>query len=58
MIYLITTLLKQKEEYEDESIFEVPVCGSNFKTPVIDQAYYIGDIHYKIGDRMYIENAD
>jgi hypothetical protein len=28
MIYLITTLLKQKEEYEEESIFEVPVCGS------------------------------
>lgn len=40
---LITTLLKQKEEYEDESIFEVPVCGSNFKTPVIDQAFYIGE---------------
>jgi hypothetical protein len=58
MIHLITTLLKQKEEYEDETIFEVPVCGSNFKTPVIDQVYYIGDIHYKIGDRMYIVNAD
>jgi hypothetical protein len=55
---MITTLLKQKEEYEEESIFGVPVCGSNFKTPVIDQAYYAGEIHYKIGDRMYIENAD
>lgn len=26
--------------------------------PVVDTAYYIDEIHYKIGNRMYIENAD
>ena len=57
-IYLITPSLKQEEEYEEESVSGVPVCGSNFNTPVVDQAYYTGEIHYRIGDRMYIENAD
>jgi hypothetical protein len=50
--------LKQKEENEEEPIFGVPVCGSNFNTPVIDQAYYTEEIHYRIEDRIYIENAD
>jgi hypothetical protein len=45
-------------KYEEELISGVPVCGSNFNTPVVDQAYYTGEIHYRIGDRMYIENAD
>jgi hypothetical protein len=26
--------------------------------PVMDTAYYIDEIHYKIGNRLYIENAD
>jgi hypothetical protein len=26
--------------------------------PVVDQANYIDEIHYKIGNRVYIENAD
>ncbi|HZB74380.1 MAG TPA: hypothetical protein VE378_06510 [Nitrososphaeraceae archaeon] len=55
---MITPSLKQEEEYEEESVSGVPVCGSNFNTPVVDQAYYTGEIHYRIGDRMYIENAD
>jgi transposase len=37
---------------------ETPICGSNFNTPVIDQADYTREIHYRIGDRIYIENAD
>ncbi|MGH9963508.1 MAG: hypothetical protein ACRD5E_01585 [Nitrososphaeraceae archaeon] len=36
----------------------VPVCGANLSTPVVDKAYYINEIQYKIGDRLYIENAD
>jgi hypothetical protein len=58
MIYLNTTLLKQEDEHKEESILGVPICGLNFSTPVVDKADYTGEIHYRIGDRMYIENAD
>jgi len=57
-MYLISPLLKEEEEYEEELISGVPVCGSNFSTPVVDQAYHTAEIHYRIRDRMYIENAD
>ena len=43
---------------EVEEINGVPVCGANMSSPVVDTAYYIDEIHYQIGDRMYIENAD
>ena len=36
----------------------VPVCGKNLSTPVIDTVNYISEIHYQIGSRQYIENAD
>jgi hypothetical protein len=55
---LTSTSLKQKEEYEEELVSGVPICGANFSTPVVDRAYHTAEIHYKIGDRMYIENAD
>jgi hypothetical protein len=57
----LSTLLLQKEEEEEgrEDLFSgVPVCGANLSTPVIDRAYYINEIQYRIGDRLYIENAD
>jgi hypothetical protein len=25
---------------------------------VVDTAYYIDEVHYRVGNRMYIENAD
>lgn len=49
---------KEMDEKEEPSVWGIPVCGANFSTPVLDQAYYIGEIHYKIGARLYIENAD
>jgi hypothetical protein len=55
---LTSTSLKQKEEYEEELVSGVPVCGANFSTPVVDRAHHTAEIHYRIGDRMYIENAD
>ena len=58
MIQLTTASLKQEEEYEEELVSGVPICGSNLSTPVVDQAYHTAEIHYRIGDRMYIENAD
>jgi hypothetical protein len=43
---------------EEEEIEGVPVCGANLSSPVVDTAYYIDEIHYSVGNRMYIENAD
>jgi hypothetical protein len=51
----------QKEEQEQLSQLEeqgIPVCGANLSSPVINQAHYIDEIHYRIGNRLYIENAD
>jgi hypothetical protein len=51
----------QKEEQEQQSQLEeqgIPVCGANLSSPVINQAHYIDEIHYRIGNRLYIENAD
>ena len=50
-------LIQQVEENE-EDIMGVPVCGGNLSLPVFDTVNYIGEVHYKIGTRLYIENAD
>lgn len=50
---------QEEEEKEKEVVVEgVPVCGANLSSPVVDTVYYIDQIHYKIGNRLYIENAD
>jgi hypothetical protein len=53
-------LLEREEPEEHQSQLEqgVPVCGANLSTPVVDQASYISEIHYRIGNKVYIENAD
>ena len=51
-------LNQQVERNEEEDVAGVPVCGRNLSTPVVDTVNYIGEIHYKIGSRLYIENAD
>ncbi|MFL6379168.1 MAG: hypothetical protein ACJ72R_17140 [Nitrososphaeraceae archaeon] len=50
----------EEEEQEQQSQLEsgIPVCGANLSSPVVDQANYIDEIHYKIGNKVYIENAD
>jgi len=58
MISLNVTILKQEKKQDEETSSGIPVCGFNLSTPVIDQAAYTKEIHYRIGDRMYIENAD
>jgi hypothetical protein len=50
--------LIQQVENEKEDTMGVPVCGGNLSSPVIDTVNYIGEVHYKIGTRLYIENAD
>ena len=51
---------EQQEEYEGSLLEEqgIPVCGANLSSPVVDQANYIDEIHYRIGNKVYIENAD
>ena len=48
-----STLLMEEEECEG-----VPVCGANLSTPVIKQTDYIQEISYKVGNRLFIENAN
>jgi len=43
---------------EEEECEGLPVCGANLSSPVLDQANYIEEIRYKLGSRLYIENAD
>jgi hypothetical protein len=48
-----------KENGEEDIVVEgVPVCGANLVSPVTDTAYFIEQVHYKIGTRLYTENAD
>ena len=51
-------LLLIEEELQTEGEGGIPVCGANLTSPVVDTACYIDEIHYKIGNRLYIENAD
>jgi hypothetical protein len=54
-------LLEKGEEEEQERESQelgIPVCGANLSTPIVDQANYIDEIHYRIGNKLYIENAD
>jgi hypothetical protein len=55
---LVQQVKEYDEEEEEEDIMGVPVCEGNLSSPVVDAVNYIGEIHYKIGTRLYIENAD
>ncbi len=48
-------LIQELENEEGQS--GVPVCGANLSSPVYDRTNFI-EVHYKIGTRLYIENAD
>jgi hypothetical protein len=48
-----------EEQEQEEGLFEgIPVCGTNLSSPVVDRSAYINEIRYKVGNRLYIENAD
>jgi hypothetical protein len=51
---------EQENKQEEQSQLDsgVPICGANLSSPVVDQANYINEIHYRIGNKLYIENAD
>ena len=42
---------------DEQEIEGVPVCGANYSSPVVEQANFIEEIHYTIGNRKYVENA-
>lgn len=46
------------EQVESEEQLGIPICGANLSTPVIDTSNFISEIHYQIGNKLYIENAD
>jgi hypothetical protein len=47
-------LEKGEEEYNQSQLEQgIPVCGANLSSPVVDQANYIDEIHYRIGNRVY-----
>ena len=46
------------EQVESEEQLDIPICGANLSTPVIDTSNFISEIHYQIGNKLYIENAD
>jgi hypothetical protein len=50
--------LIQELEENGEDVMGVPVCGSNLSSPVYDRTNFIGEVHYRIGTQLYIENAD
>ena len=52
------SLLPIENEEEELQTEGIPVCGANLSSPVMDTAHHIDEIHYKIGNRLYIENAD
>ena len=52
------SLVQELEKEEEREREGVPVCGGNPTSPVVDTVNYIGEVHYKIGTRLYIENAD
>jgi hypothetical protein len=56
---MVSLIQQIKENGEEDVVVEgVPVCGANLVSPVTDTANFIREVHYKIGTRLYIENAD
>jgi hypothetical protein len=51
-------LIQVEENVEEDEVEGVPVCGANYSSPVFETANYIEQVQYKIGTRLYIENAD
>jgi hypothetical protein len=55
----MNNLIQREEELiEEQTIEGIPICAANLSTPVVRTGDYISEIHYKIGNRLYIENAD
>jgi hypothetical protein len=50
---------KSTIQIENEvAVMGIPVCGANLSSAAYDRINFIGEVHYKIRTRHYIENAD
>ena len=47
------SLIQELEKEGD--VMGVPVCGANLWSPVYDRTTFIGEVHYRIGTRLYIK---
>ncbi len=48
-------LIKQKSQTEHgEESDGIPICASNLSSPIIDRTQFVSEVHYKIGNRLYI----
>ena len=50
-----SSILLEREEQEQQQLqleSGIPVCGANLSSPVVDQAKYIAEIHYRIGNKV------
>ena len=60
LIYTMMDLLLIEDEEEELQTEEggggLPVCSANLTSPVVDTAYCIDEIHYKIGNRQFLVN--
>lgn len=43
---------------EEDDLQGIPICYSNLTSPVTNRTDFIQEVSYKIGTRLYIENAD
>jgi hypothetical protein len=55
---IMKNLIMQESETELVETEGVPICGSNFTNPITNRSQFLREIHYRIGDKLYIENAD
>jgi hypothetical protein len=58
VVIALSIIAKEVEEGEEVLSEGIAVCGTHLSTPVVDTSPYINEIHYKVGNRLYIENAD
>jgi hypothetical protein len=54
----MSIIAAEEQEHEEELIEGIAICDTSLATPVVDRSVYINEIHYKVGNRLYIENAD
>jgi hypothetical protein len=54
----MSIIATEQQEQEDELFIGIAICAANLSSPVVDTSAYIDEIRYKVGNRLYIENAD
>ena len=53
-----TQIQREIHRAKEEEPIEGLHIRANRSSPIKDTAHYLGKIHYKIGNKLYIENSD